>query len=102
NPGMLTDAGGKYAVRSLTVATQCLKDGDIQALVTAPIHKANTQLPNFNFVGHTPFLKDKFEVKEVLMLLYSQNFRMALVTEHIPVSEIASRITPTAITTKLH
>ena len=40
-PGQLTDVAGKYAVLSLTVAAQALKDGKIDGLVTAPIHKKN-------------------------------------------------------------
>lgn len=102
HPGMLTDIGGKYAIRSLTVATQCLKDGDIHALVTAPIHKSNTQIADFNYTGHTPFLKEKFEAKDVLMLLFDQDFRVALVTEHIPVAEVARHITAARLNTKLH
>jgi len=102
HPGVLTDISGKYAVRSLTVAAQCLKDNDIEALVTAPIHKSNTQLPDFQFTGHTPYLKEMFGAKDVVMLLYDQNFRMALVTEHIPISEIAQNITIERIHSKLH
>jgi 4-hydroxythreonine-4-phosphate dehydrogenase len=92
-PGVLTDAGGKYAIRSLMVATQCLKDGQLDAIVTAPIHKSNTNLPDFPYTGHTPFFKDKFAAKDVLMILYSNTLRVALATEHIPVSKIASSIT---------
>lgn len=92
-PGVLTDAGGKYAIRSLMVATQCLKDGQLDAIVTAPIHKSNTNLPDFPYTGHTPFFKDKFGAKDVLMILYSNSLRVALATEHIPVSKIASSIT---------
>jgi len=51
HPGTLTEIGGKYAVRSLSVAVQCLKDGDIHALVTAPIHKANTSCPTLSTPG---------------------------------------------------
>src|SRR5690242_5942136 len=43
-PGALTESSGKYAIRSLMVATQCLKDGELDAIVTAPIHKGNTHL----------------------------------------------------------
>lgn len=100
-PGVLTEIGGKYAVRSLIVAAQCLKDGDIQALVTAPIHKANTQTPDFAFTGHTPFFKSKFEAREVLMLLYGQDIRVALATEHIPVSQVAEALTAAQLSSKL-
>ena len=101
NPGTLTEAGGKYAVRSLTVAAQCLKDGQIDALVTAPIHKKNTQSADFNYTGHTPFLKEKFDAKEVVMLLFADNFRMALATEHLPLAEVSKHITKELIVSKI-
>ena len=101
-PGALTESGGKYAVRSLMVAAQCLKDNELDAIVTAPIHKSNTQLPDFPYTGHTPFLKDKFGVKDVLMLLYSNELRVALVTEHIPVNKIANTITKELLLSKLN
>jgi len=101
-PGALTETGGKYAVRSLMVATQCLKDGQLDGLVTAPIHKANTHLNDFNYTGHTPFLKDKFGAKEVLMLLYHESLRVALVTEHIPISKVAGTITKELLVSKIN
>ena len=100
-PGQLTEISGKYAVRSLNVAVQCLKDGQLDALVTAPIHKANTNIPDFPYTGHTPFLQDKFGAKDVVMLLHHNNLRVALATEHIPISQVASRITKEQLTSKL-
>jgi len=100
-PGVLTEAGGKYAVRSLQVAAQCLKDGQLDALVTGPIHKSNAQSANFPFSGHTPFLKEKFEAKDVLMLLYHNDLRVALATEHIPIEKVATSITHEVLQSKL-
>jgi 4-hydroxythreonine-4-phosphate dehydrogenase len=102
NPGQLTETGGTYAVKSLTDAVEALKDKKIQGLVTAPIHKKNVQSANFNFTGHTPYLKHAFNMNDVLMLMVSESFRVGLVTEHIPVSEIAKHITVQAITSKLN
>jgi 4-hydroxythreonine-4-phosphate dehydrogenase len=79
-----------------------LKQNEIQGLVTAPIHKKNIQSPEFNFTGHTPFLKSVFGVNDVLMILYAGNFRVGLVTEHVPVNEIAGHITKEAILRKLN
>ena len=101
NPGQLTDIAGKYAVLSLQTAVAALKQKQIDGLVTAPIHKKNIQSAEFNFTGHTPYLKSIFEVKDVVMMLCAGNFRVALVTEHIPVSEIAKHITKEAILSKL-
>ncbi len=100
-PGVLTDAGGKYAIRSLMVATQCLKDGQLNAIVTAPIHKSNTNVSDFPFTGHTPYFKDKFGAKDVLMLLYNNTLRVALATEHIPISKVATAITKEVLQSKL-
>lgn len=102
NPGQLTETGGKYAIRSLIAGVQALKENKIQGLVTAPIHKKNIQSADFNFTGHTPFLKHIFGVNDVAMLMTAQNFRVGLVTEHIPVSEIAKYITREAILSKLN
>lgn len=101
-PGQLTDAGGQYAVRSLQAAVQALKDKHIHGLVTAPIHKKNVQSPEFNYTGHTPFLKDAAGAKDVLMLLYAMNIRVALVTEHLPVKDVAQHITREVIVSKLN
>jgi len=100
-PGTLTEIGGKYAIRSLMVATQCLKDGQLDALVTAPIHKANTQLPDFPYTGHTPFLKDKFGAKDVLMLLFNEELRVALVTEHVPLAKVSQLVTKELLQSKI-
>ena len=66
------------------------------------IHKKNIQSAEFNFPGHTPFLKSIFSVPDVVMMLCSGDFRVALVTEHVPVKEIAQYITREAILSKLN
>jgi 4-hydroxythreonine-4-phosphate dehydrogenase len=100
-PGTLNETGGQYAVRSLMTATQCLKDGTIDILVTAPIHKNNTQSSDFPYTGHTPYLKHSFEVEDVVMMLYSGSFRVALITEHIPVAQVAAHISTDLIVRKI-
>jgi 4-hydroxythreonine-4-phosphate dehydrogenase len=100
-PGQLNETGGKYAIRSLTMAVEALKENKIQGLVTAPIHKNNTQSEEFNFTGHTPYLKHMFGANDVVMLMVAGNFRVGLVTEHIPVKDVAAQITREAILSKL-
>jgi 4-hydroxythreonine-4-phosphate dehydrogenase len=100
-PGVLTDSAGKYAIRSLMVATQCLKDGQLDGIVTAPIHKGNTNIPDFPYTGHTPYFKDKFGAKDVLMLMYCNGLRVGLATEHIPISKVAASITKELLQSKL-
>lgn len=101
NPGSLTDEGGKYAVLSLTAAAQALRDHDIEALITMPIHKKNVQSDLFPYTGHTPFLKQYFEAKDVVMLMCADNMRVGVVTEHIPLQDVAKHITKEAIVSKL-
>jgi 4-phospho-D-threonate 3-dehydrogenase / 4-phospho-D-erythronate 3-dehydrogenase len=100
-PGQLTDIGGSYAVKSLVAAVEALRDKKIQGLVTAPIHKKNTQSATFNFTGHTPYLKHAFNATDVLMLMVSDTMKVGLVTEHVPVKDIARFITREAIQSKL-
>ncbi len=102
NPGQLTDTGGTYAVKSLIAAAEALKDRKIDGLITAPIHKKNIQSEGFSYSGHTPFLRQFFGSKDVLMLMSSENMRVGLVTEHVPVSEIVKFITREAILSKLN
>jgi 4-hydroxythreonine-4-phosphate dehydrogenase len=102
NPGQLSDIGGKYAVLSLQTAVGALKQKQIDGLVTAPVHKKNIQSADFNFPGHTPYLKHIFGVNDVVMMLCAGNFRVALTTEHIPVADIAKNITKEAILSKLN
>ena len=102
NPGQLNETGGKYAVLSLQAAMQALQEGHIQGLVTAPIHKKNVQSPQFNYTGHTPFLKDASGANDVLMILYTTNLKVALVTEHVPVKDIAKYITRENLLSKLN
>ena len=98
--GELTEVSGKCAVKSLVACTNALKDGHIQAMVTAPIHKKNTHSEEFNYTGHTPYLKDYFNAEDVVMMLYSGEFKVALVTEHLPIAQLASTITKELIVQK--
>ena len=102
NPGQLSNEAGKYAVLSLQTAVAALKQKQIDGLVTAPVHKKNIQSAEFSFTGHTPFLKNIFGVNDVAMMLCAGNFRVALVTEHVPVAEIAKYITKENIVSKLN
>ena len=101
-PGILNETGGKYAVLSLVAAAQALKDGRIDGLVTAPINKKNTQSAEFNFTGHTPYLKNLFAAADVVMLMVAENIKVGLVTVHVAVKDIAAAISRESIVSKLN
>ncbi len=100
-PGILNETGGKYAVLSLSIASAALKEKRIDGLVTAPFHKKNIQSEAFNFTGHTPYLKSFFAVDDVAMIMVADNMRVALLTEHVPVKDVAQYITKENILRKI-
>jgi 4-hydroxythreonine-4-phosphate dehydrogenase len=100
-PGQLTNTGGKYAIISLSVAAEALKAGKLDGIVTAPIHKKNIQSEEFTHPGHTPYLKALFEAKDVVMFMVAENMRIALLTEHVPLKDVAQFVTRESILSKL-
>ncbi|WCT12103.1 4-hydroxythreonine-4-phosphate dehydrogenase PdxA [Mucilaginibacter jinjuensis] len=99
--GVNNETGGKYAFLSLQKATDDLVNGDIDALVTAPINKENIQNDEFKFPGHTEYLQERDNAPESLMFLVSDTLRVGVVTGHIPVTKIAESITVEKILGKL-
>lgn len=100
-PGQLNDTGGQFAVKSLTAAVYALREKQIDALVTAPLHKKNVQSEAFQYTGHTPYLKAAFEATDAVMFMVAENLRVALVTEHVPVAEVAGHLSRESILSKL-
>jgi 4-hydroxythreonine-4-phosphate dehydrogenase len=100
-PGQLNEVGGSYAFKSLKGAVEALQNNQINGLVTAPIHKKNIQSNEFNFTGHTPYLQNSFQAKDVLMFMVAPNIRIGLVTEHLPIADVANHISAEAILSKL-
>ncbi len=82
---------GAYSIKSLKAATQALKEGSIDVLVTAPINKHNVQSDEFTFPGHTDYLAKELG-GESLMLMISDDLRVGLLTDHVPVKEIVNTI----------
>jgi 4-hydroxythreonine-4-phosphate dehydrogenase len=98
--GQSTEQGGKYALLSLEQASKDLFDGNIDALITAPINKENIQSDEFDFPGHTEYLTDKFE-GESLMLMVADNIKIGVATNHIPISKVANTLSADNIFSKL-
>lgn len=97
--GKANPEAGHAAFLALERATQDLREGKVDVLVTAPINKSSIQSTNFRFVGHTEYLQDRLgdEETEPLMILFNKLMRVALVTTHVPVSKISEQITQEAI-----
>lgn len=93
---------GKAALGALEMAIEEYKAGLIDVIVTAPINKHTIQSETFSFPGHTEYIEERLgNGAKSLMILMKDDFRVALVTGHIPVSQIASTITKELIQEKL-
>lgn len=92
---------GAYSIKSLEEATKALKDNTIDVLVTAPINKHNIQSESFKFPGHTDYLNQELE-GDSLMFMVSEGLRVGLLTDHVPVKDVATHITPELIEKKVN
>lgn len=91
---------GEYAIKSLVAATEALKTGKVDILVTAPINKHNIQSEKFNFPGHTDYLAKELEGNS-LMFMVTDTLEVGLLTDHVPVKDISSNITEELIESKI-
>lgn len=91
---------GKYAVKSFVEATKALKEGNIDVLVTAPINKSNIQSEEFSFPGHTDYLNQELE-GDALMFMVQDSLRVGLLTDHVPINEVAKHLTEELIRKKI-
>lgn len=99
--GKSTPVGGKYAFLSLEKATKALKERSIDVLVTAPINKHNIQSDSFKFVGHTEYLGEMIGGEPLMLLCSESGLRVALVTGHVAINEVATKITKEAVVKKI-
>jgi len=99
--GKSTTHAGEASLVSLRAAVKDLKENKIDALVTGPINKNNIQSDQFHFSGHTEYLTAEFGVEESLMIMVSEVVKIALVTNHIPISQVAASLTIDKILSKI-
>ena len=97
-----TAEAGKAALDALERALKDYREGNIDVLVTAPINKHTIQSDSFHFPGHTEYIEERVgDNNKALMILLKDDFRVALVTGHIPVKDIATTITKELIMEKM-
>ena len=100
-PGKAAADAGRAAVEALNAAVRDLKEGHLDAIVTAPFDKETVQADDFRYTGHTEYMAAELG-GEAMMIMCSDLLRVGLVTKHIPVSEIARSITKERIVKDLH
>lgn len=99
--GKKSAIAGEAAYSALEKAVADLRNGEIDALVTAPINKDNIQSDKFNFPGHTEYLAEVFDTPQHLMLLVADSLRVGVVVGHAPISDIPKMLTSDIIVDKL-
>ena len=92
-PGQPTAATGKAQVAYLEAAIEAAARGEIAALVTAPIHKPSARLGGLEGIGHTELLGQRLARGPVAMMFAGPRFCAVLATVHIPLAEVAARLT---------
>lgn len=100
-PGQPTAEAGRAAYIALERAVADLKNGDIDVLVTCPINKSTIHSTEFTFPGHTEYLEAAAGEGKALMILCDENMRVALLSTHTPIAQVAETVTEEAIIEKL-
>jgi len=101
-PGKLDPANAPYILATLQQAVDgCLAD-TYQAMVTAPVQKSVINDAGIPFSGHTEFLAKATGTAKVVMMLATQNLRVALATTHLPLQDVPAAITRELLLQTLH
>jgi 4-hydroxythreonine-4-phosphate dehydrogenase len=96
-PGQLNSDNAHYVLQTLTRAGQGCLDGHFAGMITAPVHKGVINEADIAFSGHTEFLAELTHTPQVVMMLATHGLRVALVTTHLPLRDVADAITPERI-----
>ncbi|WP_394560441.1 4-hydroxythreonine-4-phosphate dehydrogenase PdxA [Aquipseudomonas alcaligenes] len=93
SPGQLDQNNAAYVLETLTRAGQGCIDGSFAGMITAPVHKGVINEAGIPFSGHTEFLAELTNTEQVVMMLATRGLRVALVTTHLPLKDVAAAIT---------
>ena len=88
NPGEPTPETARAAATALEEAVTLARRGELQAIVTGPVHKARMYEVGFRFPGHTEIFAERCGVKNFAMCLTGGNLTVALVTAHVPLCKV--------------
>ena len=91
--GELNVANAEYVLNQLSMAATAALHGECAAIVTAPVQKSIINQAGIEFSGHTEFFQQRAAVARVVMMLATKQLRVALVTTHLPLRQVADEIT---------
>jgi 4-hydroxythreonine-4-phosphate dehydrogenase len=96
--GRLDTANAESVLAMLRRATEGCLSGEFAAMVTAPVHKGIINDAGIGFSGHTELLADITGASQPVMLLATENLRVALATTHLPLATVPAAITEARLT----
>ncbi|MCV6639533.1 4-hydroxythreonine-4-phosphate dehydrogenase PdxA [Candidatus Albibeggiatoa sp. nov. NOAA] len=99
--GQLNANNAAYVLDMLGQACQDCQSGEFDALVTAPVHKGIINEAGIAFSGHTEFFAEQTQTNKVVMMLATQGLRVALVTTHLPLTQVSAAITKENVETTI-
>lgn len=100
--GVSSTLAGEAAFLALDRCVSDYEKGLIQAIVTAPINKNNIQSDRFDFPGHTEYFEKRLgKGRSSLMILAHDCLKVALVTTHVPIDQVAPLITTHSVRSKI-
>ncbi|CAK9886077.1 MAG: 4-hydroxythreonine-4-phosphate dehydrogenase [Candidatus Erwinia impunctatus] len=91
--GVLNSANGAYVLETLAKASDGCLRGEFAALVTGPVHKGVINEAGVAFTGHTEFFAERAQCSQVVMMLATEELRVALATTHLPLKAVSDAIT---------
>ncbi len=91
--GQPDSSNAAYVLETLDIAVQGCLDGEFQAMVTGPVHKASINQAGFTFSGHTEYIASACGDVHPVMMLMNGTLRVALVTTHVPLSAVPAMLT---------
>ena len=86
--GQLNAKNSQYVLDTLNIAIDGCQDGTFDAMVTAPVHKGIINDAGITFTGHTEYLAERTNTKNVVMMLVGGGMRVALATIHIALKDV--------------
>ncbi len=98
--GKSSQTAGQLARMALDRSCDDLREGLVDALVTAPINKRNIQSADFDFPGHTEYLSHQFNSKS-LMMMVCDRIRIGIMTNHLSIRDVPNAVTPELLHEKI-
>ena len=99
-PGRPSPAGGKAQLAYVEAAVGAARRGEVEAICTAPVSKEQITRAGTRFLGHTELLASAFD-REVLMLMDGPKLKVALATNHLPLSKVPKALSVSGLASQL-